>query len=674
MNNQELYNLYIQQYLQEQAKRQEGNSLNKLKGYSNKIGNYGNNLSTVGNVIKDNLNSSLAQNFGNSIANVGNAMSEGANAISNTLNTPQNYFKGFANNTLNSALNNTINAGNAAAGGTGATAGVATGASTAATGATTAGTAATTGATASGAATGTAAGSTAAGTTAASSAGGTSAGAAGGPIGALIALAIMGLVGTHRKAAKKANREGMKYTKNITEQENDLSEQNLQQTQQSAANLQQEANNAIAQGVPTGGAASIQTPDGAISDFPTSKEAFAQSLRKVGWDDNTINSALNGLNLGNKEMSDYINMYNQTANQGQAITIPQTEQEIETARALASDVKPVTQQGEVATSEQLKRGILDKLANGLKDFSMGYQENRNNGFSPENLTNNQFVVTTESENPTLANYQQTLRDKGYSDEVINAVAQGKNSGKKEIADWINNNQSAYKPISNTKYYEKSKMGRAGEFFGTLGRVAQNPAAQAIVAGGLSTALSGNPLYGLGMAYKYGNGRAMNNIYQDALAKQGIEVEPGTFGRLSSTDMNALMMPQYKEMDRDIRRQYYNDMRDYHNMMVKYHNDKLEADIKNNEVKNEIANKNASARQTSANASVIRANNSGRKSGTGKRSGKTTKAMKPQDNKDWAADLAGFNTIMSNPKYVNKLDIARSRFISKYGVDPMKYIK
>lgn len=696
MNNQQLYELYLQKLAQTQA-QEKNNTYNNLKNYSAKIGNYGDNLSTIGNTIKDNVNNELAQKFGGKLSSIGNTLSNGANTVSNTLNTPQNYFKGFANNKLGAGMqkvgqalanqsgalgtigNTLVNTGSSLAGTGAATTGATTGATTAGAvagttaGATTGAAAGTAGATAAGtsAATGTgaAAGSAAGGAAAGGSAGGASAGAAGGPIGALIALAVMALAGGHRKAAKKSGKQLMNATNQMAEQENELSDQHLQQIQQDTANLQQQANNAIAQGIPTGGAASIQNPDGVISEFPLTKEQFAQSLKNVGWDDKTINSALNGLNLGNKEMSDYINAYNQTATNGQAITIPHTEQEIAAAQALASGEKPVAQQGGIATNEQVKQGILDKLASGMADFSRGYNENRNNGFKPENLTNDRFAVTTEKENPALANYQQSLRDKGIDENIVNAVAEGKNSGNKDIANWIKDNPDAYKNIKETQYYDKGKMGRAGEFFGTVGRMVQNPAVQATVAGGLSTALTGNPLYGLGMAYKFGNGRAMSNIYQNALADNGVEVNPGMFGNITSSDMNALMTPKYKEALNNIALAKLQESQNYHELMMKYYNDKLEADKDYKAQKIEVDKQNANSRQTSANASVIRAN----KVGTGK-GGAKPKATKPQDNKDWAGDLAGFTTIMSNPKYIDKLDIARSRFIGKYGVDPMKYVK
>ena len=675
-NNQILYQLYLQQL----AQNEQGNSIDKLKSYSSKLNNFGNNLSTVGNTIKDNVDSEVAKKLGSSMSKIGGNLSNGASSLSNTLNAPQNYYKGFANRTLGTGLQNV---GKALAGQTGAigtignvlsnTGATMAGTTAAGTGAATAGTAATTGATAAGTTAATGAATTGAATGAAAGSGAAAGGSAASgaamsnPVTALIALGVMAAMGANRKRAKKSGQALMQATNQMAEAGNQESEQRLAATQQSTQALQDMANQSLMNGVMTGGAANIQNPDGSIDTFPTTKSAFSNSLKNVGWDDKTINSALNGLNLGNKEMSDYINAYNQTAADGQQIIIPKTQEEIEKARMLADGINP-QQQGNVQTTEQVKQGLLDKFINGITDFSRGYQENRNNGFSPENLTNNKFAVTTEKENPAIANYQQTLRGKGYNDNVINAVAEGKNSGNKEIADWISNNQSAYKPITETKYYDKSKMGRFGEAVGTVGRIVQNPATQAIVAGGLSTALTGNPLYGLGMAYKFGNGRAMSDIYKNELAKQGVEVNPGMFGSLSSTDMNALMMPQYKQTANEILEARLDETARYHDLMMKYYNDKLNETHDNNVANQDIKRINANARQTSANASVIRAN----KTGNGK--GSRANANKPQNHKDWASDLAGFTTIMSNPKYIDKLDIARSRFIGKYGVDPMKYVK
>lgn len=613
--------------MQQQAEQNGGSNLGKLKGYANKVNNYGNKLSIVGDAIKDNINNEVAKKIGTSMSNIGGTMQNGANSVTNVLDKPANYFRGFAGNGLQNlgaklgtqggaigTLGNGISSlGTTVAGGTGA--GAATGAAAAGTAGTAAGTAGTVGGlTTAGSAGAGAAGGAAAGSGAAAggaAAGGSAAGgaAAAGPIGALIALGIMAAQGTNRKRAKKSGEALLSSTNQMSEQGNEEADQRLALTQQNSEALQQQAQEALAKGIMTGGAAQIQDANGAVSDFPTTKEAFAKSLRDNGWDDLGINSALNGLNNGNKEMSDYINYYNTVAQDGQKIAIPQTEEEIANARALASGQNP-QQTGNVQQTEQLKRGLLDKFISGIGDFSRGYEQNRNTAFAPTNLQEKTF---------TDANGQQI---------------------------------------------DKGGMARMGEAIGTIGRMVNKPAVQALVAGGLSTALTGNPLYGLGMASKYGGQRAMSNIYQDALAKQGIQADPGMFGAITSTDMNALMMPQYKEQANEILKARLDEQQRYHDLMMQYYQDKLkethENNVRNQEIKDYKAKNGTKVTHISA-------------GGSGKGGGKTTQP-KPQDNKDWNADLAGFTQIMTDPRYVDKAGEAKARFIKKYGVDPMKYVK
>ena len=251
----------------------------------------------------------------------------------------------------------------------------------------------------------------------------------------------------------------------------------------------------------------------------------------------------------------------------------------------------------------------------------------------------------------MADYQQSLLNKGYDNNIVNAVAQGKNSGNKEIADWISKNPDAFQPQTETKYYDKSKMGRFGEAFGTVGRAVQTPAVQALIAGGLSTALTGNPLYGLGMAQKFGNARAMSNIYQDVLAKQGIETNPGMFGQISHRDMDAIMTPELKKI-------YYQSLADWRTQ--KLINDK---DYKDQKL--EIDKQNADSRAVSAGAAATRAD---------KYNGGAGRSNKPENHPDWNDDLAGFTTIYTDPRYASKANEAKIRFMAKQGVDQMKYIK
>lgn len=667
--NQFLYQLYLDQL----AQQEQGNSLDKLKSYSSNINKWGNNLSTVGNTLKDNVNSEVAQKLGTSMSNLGSKLTSGTNVVSNTLEAPSNIYKGFANRTVGTGLQSL---GKSLAGQSGAlgtignvlsnTGATMTGAGIGAgTTAATTGTAVGSGAAAAGTGA-TAAGGAAAGTGAAAGGSAASGAAAAGPIGALVALGVMAATGANRKRAKKSGQALLEATNKMAEAGNQDSEQRLLETQQNTQLLQNMANQSLKNGVITGGAANIQNPDGSIEAFPTTKDAFSASLKNVGWDNNTINSALNGLNLGNKEMSDYINAYNETAENGQKILIPQTPEEITNARMLASGINP-TQQGEIQTTQQIKQGVLNKLVNGIADFAAGYQENNNNGFSPENLLSNKFTITKEVPNTKLQDYQQNLINSGkYTPEQVQAVANKKNSGYKEINDWIKENPDAYNPTTTeTTYRDKSKMGRLGEAVGTISRIAKNPAMQALVAGGISTALTGNPLYGAGMAYKFGNQRQMNNIYQQSLQEQGINVDPGIFGSITNTDFNTLMNPKYKQQELDLKKFYYDMWSDYRNRMAANAEEKTKLDKEYKTEKLKIDNKNADSRRISAGASATRAN----KVGSGK-----GKSSKPQDNPDWNEDLAGFTQIISNPKYVAKAGEAKARFIAKHGVDPMKYIK
>lgn len=560
-------------------------------------------MSFIANTIKDNVDNAVVQKFGSGMANVGNTLSNGANEVNNTLNAPQNYFKGVAKNTLGNAaskagqylatktgLAGTIGAGlsNLGAGLSGTAAETAAGAGAGAAAGTAAGTAA--GASAAGAGAGVAASGAAAGGSAAgagAAAGSAAGGAAAGPIGALVALGIMAAQGTNRKRAKQSGQALVNQTNQIVNQESDVA---LNQAQLNAAELQQQSENALANGVITGGAAPVQSQQ----QYNPIAE-YQEYLRQSGYSDDVVNGVPQGLNSGNKDIADWITQYNQgAAGQKNPINIPQTPEEIGAAQA--GNFNNPVQIGGVNQTQSVKDTLLSKFANGLSDFAKGYQENKTIAFAPENL-------------------------------------QANNS--------------------------KGKMTRAGEALGTIARISQNPTVQGLIAGGLSTALTGNPLYGLGQGYKFANNRQMSNIYQKALQEQGINVDTGMFGNVRSSDFDALMTPQYKEAANNIalanlaaRQQYYQDMADWRK-------DKLKDDKEYRAQKLEIDRKNAES-------NAIRANKTG--------NGGSAKTSKPQDNPEWAGDLSDFSRIITDPRFIDKSDEAKARFIKKYGVDPMKYIK
>ena len=198
-------------------------------------------------------------------------------------------------------------------------------------------------------------------------------------------------------------------------------------------------------------------------------------------------------------------------------------------------------------------------------------------------------------------YQDSLRQQGFNDDVVNGVRQGLNSGNKEIDQWIkqyNNGAGRENPINipqteeqialarqgqfnlpaqeaqveklpdtslinrfangladfqkgfkenrNTGFDprnlqsnpDKGGMQRFGEFMGTTNRVLNNPAAQALVAAG-ATALSGGGIGdAINSAYKYGTQRAMSDVYRNVLAKYGINVPETVLGNVTNKDMDA----------------------------------------------------------------------------------------------------------------------------------------
>lgn len=103
MNTQELIQAYLQQ-LEQEENLKNGNTYDKLRGYSVQANRYGNNLSTAGNILKENVNNEVARKLGTSMSNIGGNISNGATSVSNTLNKPVNYFKGHANGIINSGL------------------------------------------------------------------------------------------------------------------------------------------------------------------------------------------------------------------------------------------------------------------------------------------------------------------------------------------------------------------------------------------------------------------------------------------------------------------------------------------------------------------------------------------------------------------------------------------
>lgn len=478
---------------------------------------------------------------------VGGSLQNGSQAVTDVLEAPQNYFKGFANKTVGDGL---TKAGQYLAGKTGLAATVGKGLTNLGTSMTAAGTgagigagttAAATGAT-TGAATGAATGATTGAAAGGTAAGGASGAAAAGPIGALVALGSMALTGANRKRAKQSSEALLGQTNQMAENAINEADNSLLNTQQLAAEQQAAANQDIINGIMTGGAAPVQKELSPV-------EEYQEYLRQNGYSDEAINGVPQGLNYGDKSVADWINQYNSGVGQSNPINIPQTAEDIAAAKAGTFNN---TQSGQA--TQNIKNGIMNKFINGITDLAKGYDENRNTAFAPSNLL----------------------------------------------------------PDNN-----KSKMQRIGEAVGTAARIAQNPAVQGAVAGIAGGALTGNPLYGLGLAQKYAMQRANSNAYQNVLSQIGIPVNTGTFGNITSSDMQHIGNMVENKHRNDVWDAYYKDK-------IERDRDKLEADIDYKTKKLIIDQQNADSRKTNANANATRANKYGNgKGGSPKGGGNST---------------------------------------------------
>ena len=259
------------------------------------------------------------------------------------------------------------------------------------------------------------------------------------------------------------------------------------------------------------------------------------------------------------------------------------------------------EQGKAANEE-----LMNESDNQLAQNQQALQDVVNNSNIQGTMTGGASNVFNGNAQPNpiqdpISLYQDSLRQQGFSDDVVNGVRQGLNSGHKEIDQWIqqyNNGAGRENPINipqteeqialarqgqfnlptqeagiekapdtslinrfangladfqkgfqenrNTGFApqnlqsnpDKGGMQRFGEFIGTTNRVLNNPAAQALVAAG-ATALSGGGVGdAINSAYKYGTQRAMSDVYRNVLSKYGINIPETVLGNVTNKDMDA----------------------------------------------------------------------------------------------------------------------------------------
>jgi len=207
-----------------------------------------------------------------------------------------------------------------------------------------------------------------------------------------------------------------------------------------------------------------------------------QTLQEANYQNELAKNRLNQINN--------IMQFSPTAqNQNNSIeTTPQISQEnYDNLINKYMEAKQVKTNNQISNDSQeineRKNKIFSNMANGFNDFLTGYNENKNEGFSPEN----------------------------WQDNTKKGIAQ-----------------------------------KIGEGVGTISRMAQNPNVQGIAIGGLASALTGNPLYGLGLGYKFANQKMNSDTYKDVLNQQGISTNNN--GVLTSDDFIRILSSQKDRKD------------------------------------------------------------------------------------------------------------------------------
>lgn len=611
MNNDYIKEL-IDEYIRQQLQDNQTGYNRSLGDFANKMNNYGSKINKAGSVV-----SKKFSNAGSKLSNIGSGMQNIGNIITDIQNIPTSFVNNLAgqglqkvgdtliNKGINNAISNgLVNYGSQMAGSTAGTMGgnIASGLTGSTAGSTSAGAtlgansvASTTGASVAGSAgAGAGAGASAGGATAGTATAGASGAGGASSAGALagpVGAIIGAIIGTAVMGANRNRAKGM--AKSQLAQTDQLAkamvDEQEAQTNQAIANT----NNLIQQ-------QNQQAQEGIITGgasslngqddpYKTLKE-YQEYLTNNGYDKNIVNGVAQGLNSGDKEIDSWLKQYARSAEaKANGFTIPTSDVDIANARKLAQGGGTNLTAGTSKNFDQNK--LINKLARGFADFQTGYQDNRNNAFKPENL------IQYEGDN------------KGF-------------------------------------------MQRLGEGVGTTARIAQNPAVQGLVAGGLSMALTGNPMAGLVNGYNFANSKNMSDMYQNQLKNQGIETNVGATGRLGAKDFEALMTPSYKDAQNNLAREIANNR-------LLYQYDKLKRD-------EEYRNKDLKIKQQNANSNSIRANKTGTAKGN-----RVTNTNKVENHPGWNKDLSDYYNFISDPKNATKVNVAKSRMIQKYGIDPDK---
>lgn len=630
------YNRYIEELL-EQEQQNQGSPYQNLKRMTGKVYKTGKNMANVGDYMQNNFSNPTMQKVGSFLNKNGQSIANGANNVNNVI-SPQNYFKGFAPKPF-SSLSGSATSGTAGAG-SGATAGGA---------ASTVGTLPPMGM---GAAAGTGAGTSAIGNAIGSEVAGTAAGGSAltGAISSAAPMATTAGLGAGTAAGAGSLAGGT-----------------------AAGGAAAGAGGAAAGGAAGAGAGGAAAGGAAAGGGAASGAAAAGPI-----------GALVALGV----MAAMGTNRKRAKKSGQAL------------------LSSLNKEGEAALNQTNE--FAKNANNQIQDYSQQ--------MLPTNNGPTGGAAPVQQQLSPIQEYQNYLRSQGYDENVINGVPQGLNSGNKDIADWINqynsgagkdnpinipqteediaaakagsfnvptqnaeatlkqgildkflsgigdlasgfqeNRNNGFKAENLQRDDSKSKMNRIGEALGTTARIAQNPLVQGLVAGGLSTALTGNPLFGLGKGYEFANNRAMSNLRAQALRDYGINApDAGMFGNYSSNDFNTIGNLEMKNITNQLLRDKLAESENYHRGLLENKENALQV------AKDKMAaDNNYKAQKLALDKEKVAAYKDSVKNRGG--------------NPEMNSDLAEYFEIMKGSDE-NAKNYARKTFITRYGKDPDKLFK
>lgn len=246
------------------------------------------------------------------------------------------------------------------------------------------------------------------------------------------------------------------------------------------------------------------------------------------------------------------------------------------------------------------------------------------------------VIIPENPNVQIGGIDEVTQKNRLIDNIANGINDFQLGFRENYNTGFNPSNLTDQKFSPIMQKNKGLMGRFGEAVGTVRRALDKPVVQGLVNGAISTALIGSPMFGYVHGLNSATNKANSDVYSQALKNEGFDVPDGLFNLYSASDLESMTNPEIKRMQQEYLNQYRQERND------------IDRTYKENRIKNEerrIANEENKPQD-----------------------------YKPQNEPTWKQDLADYATRKNDPRYADKLDLLKAKYIKRYGVDPDKYIE